>query len=249
MKYVPELDLEQELRGLGRELAFPAAPDLVSPVRARLAAKPTRRPLLQRPLVIALAALALAIAAAMAVPPARTAILEFLRIQGATVERVEEPPAVTRVHLGLAVPVTLDEARSRLAFEPLVPDFPGLGDPDAVYVDRYAFGGQIVFLYGTEEAPQILVSEFRGDTNPNLIGKAAGPGTSIEAVTVSGSPGFWVSGEPHEFMYRGPDGEPELDSIRLAANALLWQNGNLTLRIEGDLTKERALELAETLSG
>jgi hypothetical protein len=246
---VPELDLERELRNLGSELAFPPGPDLVPAVRARLAAEPARRPLLQRRLVIALAALALAIAAAMAVTPARTAIFEFLRIQGATVERVDEPPAVTRVDLGLAVPVTLEEARARLAFEPIVPDFPGLGGPDAVYVDRYAFGGQVVFLYGTEQEPQLLVSEFRGDTNPDLIGKQAGPGTSIEAVTVGGSPGFWVSGEPHEFMYRGPDGEPEFDSIRLAGNALLWQQGSLTLRVEGDLTKERALELAETLGG
>jgi hypothetical protein len=241
-------ELERELRSLGEALAFPAAPDLVPSVRARLAAEPARRPVFRRPLVVALAALALSVVAAMAVPPARTAILEFLHIQGATVERVDEPPEVTRVDLGLAVPVSLEEARARLAFEPLVPDFPGLGPPDAIYVDQYAFGGQVLFLYGTEAAPQLLVSEFRGDTNPEFIGKEAGPGTSIEAVTVGdGNPGFWVSGEPHEFMYRGPDGEPRFDTVRLAANALLWQHGPLTLRIEGEITKERALELAATL--
>jgi hypothetical protein len=245
---VPELDLERELRSLGAVLAVPEAPDLVPAVRARLAAEPERRPAWRRPLLVALAALALAVATALAVPPARTAILDFLRIRGATVERVDEPPAVTRVDLGLAVPVSLEAARDALAFEPLVPGFPGLGPPDAVYVDRYAFGGQVVFLYGTEEAPRLLVSEFRGDTNPLLIGKEAGPGTSIEAVTVGeDNPGFWVEGEPHEFMYRGPDGEPRFDTIRLAGNALLWQRGPLTLRIEGDLTKEQALELAATL--
>ncbi len=247
---MPELDLEQELRSLGPELAWPAAPDLVPSVRARLASGPERRPFFRRPLVVALAALALAVAAALAVPPARTAILEFLQIQGASVERVEEPPSVARVDLGLAVPVPLDEARARLGFRPLVPDFPGLGRPDAMYLDQYAFGGQIVFLYGTEEKPQLLVSEFRGDTNPSLIGKQAGPGTSIEPVTVGdGQPGFWVSGEPHEFMYLGPDGAPRVDTIRLAANALLWQDGPLTLRIEGDVTKDRALELARALTG
>lgn len=243
-----ELDLERELRSLGEALAVPATPDLVPSVRALLAAEPARRPFLRRPLVVVFAALALAVAAAMAVPPARTAILEFFRIQGATVERADEPPAVTRVDLGLAVPMSLEEARDQLAFEPLVPDFPGLGPPDAVYVDRYAFGGQIVFLYGTEQAPQLIVTEFRGDTNPDFVGKEAGPGTSIEAVTVGdGDPGLWVSGEPHQLMYRGPDGEPRFDTIRLAGNALLWQRDQLTLRIEGDITKARALELAETL--
>ncbi len=243
-----ELDLEQELRGLGSALAVPPSPDLVPGVRARLAAGPAREPLFRRPLVVALAALALAVAAAMAVPQARTAILEFLRIQGATVERVDEPPTATELDLGLATPVPLDVARTRLDFEPLVPDFPGLGRPDAVYVDRLAFGGQIVFLYGTEAAPELLVSEFRGDTNPLLIGKEAGPGTTIERVTVDGDlPGFWVAGEPHQFMYRGPDGEPMLDTVRLAGNALLWQRGPLTLRIEGAISKERALELAASL--
>jgi hypothetical protein len=244
---VAELDLERELRSLGAELSFPAAPDLVPSVRARLEAGPARRPLLRRPLVAVLAALALAVAAAMAVPQARTAILEFLRIQGATVERVDEPPAVRRVDLGLALPVSLAEARDGLAFEPLVPDFPELGRPDAIYLDRHAFGGQVVFLYGTEAEPRLLVSEFRGDTNPDFIAKEAGPETSIEPVTVDGEPGFWVSGEPHEFMYLGPDGEPRFDTIRLAGNALLWQRERLTLRIEGAITKERALALAETL--
>jgi hypothetical protein len=245
---MPELDLERELRALGSELAVPPASDLVPAVRARLAAPPRRAPLLRRPLVIALAALALAVAAAMAVPQARTAILEFLRIQGATVERVPVPPTVTRVELGLGEPVSLPEARAQLAFVPLVPDFPGLGRPDGVYVDELALGGEIVFLYGTENAPRLLLSEFRGDLNPELMSKTAGPGTLIEPVTVAeGSPGFWIAGAPHELFYLGPDGEPIRDVVRLAANVLVWERGRLTLRIEGAITKERALELARTL--
>jgi hypothetical protein len=243
-----ELDLDRELRALGSELAVPPAPDLVPAVRARLAAAPARASLLRRPLVVALAALAVAVAAAMAVPQARTAILEFLRIQGATVERVPEPPIVTRTELGLGEPISLAEARTQLEFDPLVPDFPGLGSADAVYVDQYAFGGQILFLYGTEAAPRLLVSEFRADLNPQLISKAAGPGTSIEPITVGeGLPGFWVAGEPHELIYRGPDGEIRPDRIRLAGNALVWERGRLTFRIEAAVTKQRALELAETL--
>ncbi|HEX2505812.1 MAG TPA: hypothetical protein VHK22_06345 [Gaiellaceae bacterium] len=242
-----ELDLERELRTLGQTLVVPVPPDLVPAVLERIDAAPVRRPVWRRRLVLALAALALAAAAAFAVPPARTAILDLLHIRGATVERVDEPPAVRELDLGLAEPVSLEEGRRLLAFEPLVPDFPGLGGPDAVYVDRYASGGQVVFLYGTEDAARLLVSEFRGDTNPVLIGKQAGPGTVVEQVMVAGEPGFWVAGEPHELLYLGPDGEPRPDTVRLAANALLWQRGPLTLRIEGDITKEHALELAATL--
>jgi hypothetical protein len=245
---VPERSLERELRALGAGLAVPAAPDLAPAVRARLDERPVRRPLVRRRLVVVLAALALAAAAAMAVPQARTAILEFLRIQGATVRRVEQPPAAPRLDLGLAVPVNLEAARERLAFEPLIPDFPGLGRPDRVYVDRAAFGGQIVFLYGSEDRPRLLVSEFRSDLDGDFIAKEAGPGSSIESVTVGDAgPGFWVAGEPHLFMFRDSSGNPKLDTVRLSANALIWQHGRLTLRIEGEITKERALVLAETL--
>lgn len=247
---MPERSLARELRELGAGLAFPAEPDLAPAVLACLSERPARRPLLRRPLVVVLAAFALAAAAAMAVPQARTAILEFLRIQGATVRRVEEAPLAPRLDLGLAVPVTLEAARARLSFDPLVPDFPGLGAPDRMYVDRAAFGGQIVFLYGSEERPRLLVTEFRSDLDGDFIAKEAGPGSTIEPVTVGAAgPGFWVAGEPHLFMFRDASGEPKLDTVRLAANALIWQHGRLTLRIEGELTRERALALAETFAG
>jgi hypothetical protein len=243
---MPDWDLERELRALGAELAVPHAPDLGPAVRVRVAALSPSRPLYRRRLVVVLAALAVAVAAALAVPQARTAILEFFRIQGATVERVPEP-AGTRAELGLAVPLPLEEARAKLGFEPVVPDLPGLGRPDAVYVDTRALGGQISFLYGTEAAPRLLVSEFRGDSNPDLISKGAGAETRIEPVTVNGEPGLWVAGAPHELGYRGPDGQVETDSVRIAGNTLVWQRGPLTLRLEGNVSKSRALELAEAV--
>ena len=46
--------------------------------------------------MLAFAVLAVAVGAAMAVPQARTAILEFFRLRGATVERVETLPRVRR---------------------------------------------------------------------------------------------------------------------------------------------------------
>ena len=88
-------DLERQLRELGNVLELPAAPDLVDAVRSRIGED--RVPGLQRRrwLVVAIAALGLALAAAMAVPQARTAILEFLHIRGASVERVPTLPSVS----------------------------------------------------------------------------------------------------------------------------------------------------------
>src|SRR6266576_7299802 len=81
-------ELERALVALGGELEFPPTPDLVGTVRERLH---RRRRL--RPLVFAVALGALAIGVAMAVPPARSAILRFFHIGSATVERVETLPA------------------------------------------------------------------------------------------------------------------------------------------------------------
>src|SRR5438094_4252506 len=85
-------ELERALVALGGELEFPPTPDFWPRVRERL-----QRRRWMRPLVFAVALGALAIGIAMAVPPARSAILKFFHIGAATVERVETlPPAQTR---------------------------------------------------------------------------------------------------------------------------------------------------------
>jgi hypothetical protein len=37
------------------------------------------------------------------------------------------------------------------------------------------------------------------------------------------------------------------ETVRLAKNVLIWSDDGVFYRIEGDLTKEKALELAESL--
>ena len=77
--------LEQRLQQLGRELAFPPEPEL------DVAARAAGRPFPWR--WAALAAAVVALAAAAAVPQARTSILRFFHLRGATIERVETLPA------------------------------------------------------------------------------------------------------------------------------------------------------------
>ncbi|HVD09378.1 MAG TPA: hypothetical protein VNB88_01920 [Gaiellaceae bacterium] len=241
-------ELERQLRELGNALELPAAPDLVDVVRARIAEEREPRRRVRRSLVLAIAVLGLALAAAMAVPQARTAILEFLHIRGASVEKVPTLPSISGSGLDLGEPVSLDEAREAVSFEVAQPELPGLGRPDSIYVDRATPGGQVFFLWGTEARAQVLLSEFRGDLNPELIGKQAGPETTIEPVNVQGgAPGFWVAGANHVIYYLDRDGEIQEETIRLSRNALLWERNDLTLRLEGGFGKDRALELARTV--
>jgi hypothetical protein len=240
-------ELERQLRALGNALELPAAPDLVDVVRARIGEEREPRLRMRRSLVLAIAVLVMALAAAMAVPQARTAILEFLHIRGASVEKVPTLPSVSGSGLDLGEAVSLEEARKAVSFEVAQPELPGLGPPDSTYVDRATPGGQVFFLWGTETRPQMLLSEFRGDLNRDLIGKQAGPETTIEPVNVGGAPGFWVAGANHILYYLDREGEIQEETIRLSRNALLWERNDLTLRMEGDFGKDHALELARTV--
>jgi hypothetical protein len=210
---------------------------------------------LRRALVLALVALlVLSGAVFAAVPGVRDAVLEFIGLQGATVEQREElPPAPPIEPLDLGTRTTLEDAAERLAFDPLVPADPG--DPDGVYVSDRAPGGELSLAYRPREGlPRarttglgLLVTEIRGDLVPDLFGKLAGPDASIEELTVGGEPAAWIEGAEHFFFYRGPGGRILENELRLAQNVLLMQRGPMLIRLEGAFDRDRALEIASSL--
>jgi hypothetical protein len=242
---MPELELQ--LRELGARIEFPPTPNLAGAVRGRLAAEPMRHTFaLRRTVVIAVAVVAVSVAAVMAVPQARTAILDWLGLRGVTIERVPtQPTAPVAADLRLGDRVSLAEARRRAGYRVLVPRTADLGSPE-VYYAAGSSGSQVGFVYRSETGVHLFITEFKGSLNRDFIEKSAGPETTIERVTVHGEPGFWLEGEPHEFYYVDEHGLPILETVRLAGNTLLWTQGALTLRLEGELTKAEALRIAES---
>jgi hypothetical protein len=243
-------DLELALVQLGRELDVPPAPDLPARVRARLEQAPASRTWLsrRRTLVLALAVLVVAIGAVLAVPGTRAAILEFFHLRGVTIQRVEELPTVPLQRdfneLFLGDQVTLAKARERADFEVVVPE--ALGEPDAVFFQDNPPGGMVSLVYGTPEEPRALVTQFRGRVD-EVIYKKVAAGTHIAALQIEGRPGFFLSGEPHEFSYFDRTGEYRQEIVRLAGNTLLWERGPLTLRLEADIDREEAVEIARSV--
>ena len=233
-------ELELALRELGRHVEFPPTPDLASGVRRRLGDR--RRMRWQRPLVIALAVLGVAIGAVLAVQPARTAVLDWLGIRGARITRVEKlPPAPALGNLDLGRRITLAEARRRAPWL-LVPSAEGFGAPDLVARSAQVPGGKITLLWGTRRDVHLLLTEFRGEA---FIEKLVQPGAKVELLQVDGSPGAWLGGS-HVLMYRDRDGRIRDDTARLAGKTLLWQRGAVTLRLEGDFSREEALRIARS---
>jgi hypothetical protein len=182
--------------------------------------------------------LAVATGAALAVPAARTALLDWLGLSGVSIVRVETlPPAATAGHLDLGRPVTLAEARREAPWL-VVPDT----GPDRAYLSATLPGGKVDLLWGTPSRVRLLLTEFRGKA---YIDKLIDPATKVQPVTVNGSSGAWLS-RPHVVMFTDQDGQFRESTARLAGKTLIWQRGSLTLRLEGNLTKEEALHIARS---
>ena len=76
-----------------------------------------------------------------------------------------------------------------------------------------------------------------------FIEKTLGQGTRLERLRVEGDPAFFITGA-HGFAYEG-EGGVRFEDQRLAGNTLLVERADgLLLRIEGDLTRDRAVAIA-----
>jgi hypothetical protein len=223
-------ELERELRALAGFVDLPGERELVPAVLARLAQR--RSPGRWRRIAgVAALVLVVGLAATMAVPDARTAVLRFLGLKGVTVIRVDElPPASTTPHV-FGESVSLAGARRIVGFRPLLPE--DLGAPDDVRINRFS-PYFIVLLYGRPNVRLRLT-----ETSGGVIQKYAQFAQRVERVEVDGQPGIWVEGE---HVVAEPFGMP-----RLSGNVLLWEQGDLTLRLEGRLDKEQALDIARSV--
>jgi hypothetical protein len=237
-------ELERALVAIGRELDVPAPSDLAPAVLAHIGARRRVRPVRRWALALALIVLA-TLAATLAIPEARSALLRALHVGGARIEFVDELPEVSAepdLELTLGQPVSLEEARRVAGFDLRELEM----TPDRVYLGER---GTTWFLYGTPERVRLLVAQtpLHSIDQPLLLKKLAGPGTRVEPVTVESSEGVYVSGEPHFLLLLDEFGNPVEESARLANGVLLWSAGVVAYRLEADFTKDEALGLAGSL--
>jgi len=231
--------LEQRLHELGRDLAFPPEPELASRARARARAKPFP----WRAVAVAFAAVAVAVAVAFAVPPARSAILRFFHLGGASVELVDTlPKAQERPAAGgLGRPVPLSQAEQQVGFKLVLP--PLDRRPERAYV----IGNSVASVLLRSHGRTVLLSEFPTFGGEEALKKLAVNSTVIDPVTVRGRPGLWLEGGAHVLTWMDRETGYQSRPILIRGNVLLWLRGGLTLRLEGRLSKAQALELARRI--
>ena len=229
-------ELEQRLLELGGEIAYPATPRFELALDRRPA-----RIARWRPLALAFAVVVAVLAGVLAFSPgARSAFLEIFHIRGATVELVETLPDVPAQRIDFGERVSRDEAERRVGFELL-----DLGEkPDAIFVRP---DGLASVVYGDPAAPRLVLSQARGAIYDGFIKKTGGRGTTILQVEVDGEPGLYVDGPDHFVMFLDENGLISDERTYLAGTVLLWNRGDRLLRLEGDLTRDEALKLAESV--
>ena len=142
------------------------------------------------------------------------------------------------------MPTTIRSAEQSSGLRALVPT--ELGRPDATYFRLYPPGGSIALVYGDPQRPRAVLTEYRGESVEPVSVKVAGPGTRVERLTVNGQPAVWLEGAPHLVYTIVRNGEyPE--PLDLAGNVLIWERGSRAFRLEADVSRERAVEIAESV--
>jgi hypothetical protein len=222
-----------------------------------------RRPWFQNRWALAAAAVLVVVAALVAYTPTRDALANWINVH-TIITRVHQLPTPSPQasgplgkRLGLGEPTTLDAAQNRVTWRILVPA--SLGQPDEVYIQLPPDGppqGEVSLVYksrpGLKTSGQtgvaVLITEANGKVDTQFFGKMLGEGTTMEQVTISGHQGYWISGQPHVFFFIDADGNFRDETLRLATNTLLIDYNGMVVRIEGDLTKTQALEMAASLS-
>ena len=146
-------------------------------------------------------------------------------------------PVVPRAEGGL----TLDEAAGLVDFEPSAPA--ELGPPDAVSVSADRRLVSMSWAASTTGAGTIRLDQFDAEVAP-FFWKLA---TEAVFVRVGALEGLWFP-VPHEVVVLDESGVEETVPARLAAQTLIWADGDRTFRLEGDFTQARALEIAGSVS-
>ncbi|MHB8508098.1 MAG: hypothetical protein ACYDGR_05535 [Candidatus Dormibacteria bacterium] len=264
-------DLESALRAAGRGLAYPPTPNLGPAVVATVGALPARAPRRAWRPGRSGFAVALAILAAVAtllVPQARDTVAGWLHLRGLRVETVPRgtlpspsapgSPAAGDLRdqldrrLDLRGRVTLARARAA-GFATALPA--SLAAPDRVYLETTPLGSQVSLLYypsanlppSTDPGVGLLLTVTRTTLETAFIRKfVEGDNTTIDIVRVHGADAVWIGGHPHAVFLSAPGGDLNAAALRLAGNTLVWQQGDLTFRLEAGLDRTAAVALADS---
>ena len=154
--------------------------------------------------------------------------------------RVPKVKPAPPLKLGRAV--TLDEARRRASFRIRVP---GEGFvPSEVRFGGDLNGGAVSLLFDSDT---VLTESPDSSVYPSI--KQVGPNVRVRFFDINGQQGIWIAAGPRALFFQGTDGQIHSRAAALpGAGLLLWQQGNVALRLETRRGLATALRLARSVT-
>jgi hypothetical protein len=145
--------------------------------------------------------------------------------------------------LGLGERVTLGEARSRTDAPILLPRTAGAGELEVYAGDPSEDGVTLVYraqqglppLGDTEVG--LILTERIGGVDTEYMPQDTRPEEGFERVEVDDEPGYWAPAGSDTSSRTG----------LLGGSVLLWEQGDMALRLEADLPEEEAIRVAESV--
>ncbi|MEO6467743.1 MAG: hypothetical protein ABIP21_01485 [Acidimicrobiia bacterium] len=243
-------ELEADLTALGGALDHPDGNGLLTRVSAGLGDRaPTdhdevaaRRRSRASKRVVAMLTAAAVVLAIVAIPSSRTAIANLFRSGGVELRNAKDfgHPKVNSTTTTM-VPSPLEAAQRAVEFPVRLPQLVPIRTP-SVTIDRSVPGGLVALDYG-----EFRVVEVAAGTSPPVIAKGLEPKTKIQAITVGGAPGVWITGTHHFVAYLDRDGNLRRDTVREEGHVLLWTNRGVTFRVEGFHQLAGARQVADSI--
>ena len=229
---MPERDeLLADLRELGRSVPAPST-GMDEAVLARLAQAP-HTPYRPR-LVLRVVAVAVAtLLALLLIPPVRAAVSDWFGFGSVIVREDDgsgELPSVSPTPPGPGA--SLREAAANVDFT--VVELPALGQPLGAWVSP----DRRVLTLQWDDATRL-------DQSSSLSYTFAKFSETLETVSVDGRDALWFE-DSHQVAVLDEHGREVVESRRRAGSTLIWMVGDTTLRLEGELTLDRAVTIAET---
>ena len=175
----------------------------------------------------------------LAAPPVRAAIADWFSFAGVDVRQDPSPgprsapPAPT-----IASSTTLEAAKDLVHFVPVVPAV--LGPPQGVQVSRDR--RLLSMSWNSDRDGPVRLDEFDGQLD-TMFAKTA---HDAKFTSVAGSFAVWFS-EPHSVVVLNRDGTSRTQTARLAGHTLIWTTGDTTMRLEADISRARAIEIAASV--
>ena len=202
----------------------------------------------------------------MLIPPARAAIIEFIQIGIVRIFRgtptplpvPNEGPPSTMIPLtatpgptlpslipileNLAGEMTLEEAEQTVDFPILLPSYPpDLGRPDRIFVQD-ADGDMVILVWLDPQQPDRVLMSLHFIPRGSWAIDKVEP-TLIKETEVNGQRAIWAVGPYPLRLYNG-----DIEFTRLInGHVLVWQEGDITYRLETDLPLEEAIKIAGSL--